>query len=188
MKLSVIGDSMNGRTFGELLASERMDYFYMMHLSYNGRDRERLWTYALRERIIGLDLPDIVTRDWVTLSEPDRERAGEHWIRQFDLFCKSTRPCIQMHEGDYVMILNGTYSLLGIARIAEPRHHYDQNLSDDENNPDPFFDHFRIVDWIKKYPYDGYHLPEKLTFDGTLERVTPRTRSPRWRVLTNIDP
>lgn len=178
---------MNGKTFGELLASEHKDYFYMMHLSYRGKERERLWTYALEKKMIGLDLPDIVTRDWVTLSESERERAGSHWINQFDLFCMSERACTQMHEGDYVIILNGTYSILGIAKITEPRHQYCRNLSD-KNNPDHFFDHIRMVTWMKKYPYDGCPLPEKLTFDGTLERVTPRTRSHRWIVLTMIDP
>lgn len=92
-----------------------------------------------------------------------------------------------MHGGDYVIILNGTYSILGIAKITEPRHQFDRNLSN-ENNPSRFFDHIRKVTWIKKYPYDGCPLPQKLTFDGTLERVTPRTHSPRWKVLTNIDP
>jgi len=155
-----------------------------MHLSYglNKKERERLWKYATEKNMIGLDLPDIVTRDWVTLSESEREMAGPHWIRQFDRFCN------EMHKGDFVVILNGIYSLLGIAKITEPTHHFDPYLSSKEN-PNPFFDHIREnVEWIKKYPWDGCTLPQPLTFDGTLDRATSRSRSPRWRVLTMIDP
>jgi len=93
-----------------------------------------------------------------------------------------------MHAGDYVVILNGTKSVLGIAKITEPRHRYDPNLSS-YKNPDRFFDHIREnVKWIKKYPYDGCPLPQPLTFDNTIEIVTPRTRSLRWKILTTIDP
>ena len=174
---------MSGRTFGELLASEHRDRFYIMHLSY-GMDlveRERLWEFATDRNMIGLDLPNIVRRNWTTLSRAERERAGSHWIRQFDLFCQ------EMDEGDYVVILNGTYAVLGIARITEPVHHYRPELSDD-SNPEIFFDHVREnVEWVRDYPWEGHILPERLTFDGTLERVTPRTQSPRWRVLTILD-
>ena len=175
---------MNGKTFGELLASEHKDHFYLMHLSYglDKKERERLWKYATEGNMIGLDLPDIVKRDWVTLSESERERAGSHWINQFDLFCS------EMNVGDYVVILNGTYSVLGIAKITEPKHHFRPNLSNN-TNPCRFFDHVREnVKWVRQYPWDGYVLPERLTFDGTLDRVTPRTRSHRWIVLTMIDP
>ena len=85
---------MNGKTFGELLASDDKDYFYMMHLSDRGKEkRERLWTYDLQEKMSGLDITDIVKRDWVTLSESEREMAGNHWIHQFDLFCKICGSC-----------------------------------------------------------------------------------------------
>jgi len=174
----------NGRTFGELLASEHKDHFYMMHLSY-GKDktqRKRLWEYAINNRTIGLDW-DTVRRNWITLSEIERQETSWFWNRQFDLFCR------EMHVGDYVVILNGIFSVLGIARITEPRHWFRPNLRSYSTNPCRFFDHVREnVEWIRQYPWDGQALPESLTFDGTLERVTPRSRSPRWRVLTMIDP
>ena len=176
---------MNGRTFGELLASENRDHFYLMHLSY-GRymdQRRRLWELATSDNVIGLDCRS-VRRNWATLSEPERQETSQFWARQFELFCT------EMHVGDCVVILNGTYSVLGIARITEPRHRYRPELSSRNlENPSRFFDHVREnVDWVRQYPWEGNILPEPLTFDGTLERVTPRTHSPRWRVLTMIDP
>jgi hypothetical protein len=178
-----LGEILDGKTFGKLLLSEKKDHFYIMHLSY-GRDktqRKRLWEYAVDKNIIGLDLPDEVRNDWLLLSELERQRTRQNWIRQFDLFCR------EMYVGDYVIVLNGTYSILGIAKVNEPRHQYDRHLSN-RNNPNRFFDHVRKVTWIKKYPYEGQTLPQKLTFDNTIERVTPRTHSPRWKVLTAIDP
>jgi hypothetical protein len=175
---------MEGRTFGELLSSEHKDYFYIMHLSYGSdkTQRERLWKCATDKNMIGLDWYE-VTRDWVTLSESEQQALSHRgWIRQFNLFCG-------MHIGDYVVILNGTFSLLGIARITESRHWFRPNLSSNSENPDRFFDHVREhVAWIKKYPYDGCPLTQQLTFDNTIDIVRSRTRSPRWKVLTAIDP
>jgi hypothetical protein len=174
---------MKNRTLGDLLSSENKDYFYIMHLSYgmNKSQRKRLWKYATDNNMIGLDLPDIVDQDWANLSDSERQATPPNWIRQFDLFCR------EMRVGDYVVILNGTRSVLGIVKITEPRHRYNPDLSGDINNG--FFDHIREnVEWIKKYQYDGYPLPQPLTFDNTIERVTPRTRSLRWKILTAIDP
>jgi len=171
------------RTLGDLLSSENKDHFYIMHLSYgmNKSERKRLWKYATDNNMIGLDLPYIVKKDWTTLSDSERQATPQNWIRQFDLFCR------EMHVGDYVVILNGTRSVLGIAKITEPRHRYNPDLSGNKNND--FFDHIREnVKWIKKYQYDGCSLPQPLTFDNTIERVTPRTRSLRWKILTAIDP
>jgi hypothetical protein len=174
----------NGRTFGELLASEHKDHFYMMHLSYGSdkTQRKRLWEYAIHNNTIGLDW-ETVRRDWDTLSESERQGTSWFWTRQFNLFCK------EMRVSDYVVILNGIHSVLGIAKITETKHHFRPELSSYSTNPFRFFDHVReYVTWIKQYPWDGYALSEPLTFDGTLDRVTPRSRSPRWRVLTMIDP
>jgi hypothetical protein len=153
-----------------------------MHLSYgpNKEQRKRLWEYATKNNMIGLDIPDIVTRNWASLSPREQESAGRHWKRQFNLFCGD------MHTGDYVVILNGIFFLLGIGKITEPYHQFDRSLSD-PNNPDRFFDHFRKnIRWIKKQSWEGCPLPQPLVFDGTLDRVTPKTRSPRWKVLTAI--
>ena len=179
-----MGESVNGRTFGELLASEHRDHFYLMHLSYgtDKNERRRLWEYATTHNIIGLDW-ETVRRDWVTLSDTERQETSWFWTRQFDLFCR------EMHVGDYVVILNGIYSVLGIAEITEPRHRFRPELSSYDTNPNSFFDHVREnINWISQHPWDGFPLPEPLTFDGTLDRVTPHSRSPRWRVLTAIDP
>jgi hypothetical protein len=173
---------LSNKTFGEILASENKDYFYLMHLSY-GRDldqRKRLWEIALSKNMIGLDLPEEVKRNWVNLSVEEQESVGTHWKWQFNRFCND------MHVGDYVVILNGTHSILGIAKVTEPRHLHDRKLSD-RKNPNRFFDHYRQnIYWLLKHQWDGYPLPEKLTFDGTLDKVTPKTRSPRWKVLTAI--
>jgi hypothetical protein len=173
---------MSNSTFGDLLVSENKNHFYIMHLSYGPdlKERERLWRFALKRNIIGLDLPKIVTKDWINVSQSIRKKAGSHWEKQFDLFCN------EMHEGDYAVILNGTYAVLGIAKITQPKHRYYSRFSN-PSNPATFFDHIREgIDWVKTYPWDGLALSEKLTFDGTLDRVTQKTRSPRWRVLTSI--
>ena len=43
----MVGEIVEGRTFGELLSSEHKDYFYIMHLSYGGDkiQRERPWKF-----------------------------------------------------------------------------------------------------------------------------------------------
>ena len=176
----MIGEIVEGRTFGELLSSEHKDYFYIMHLSYGSdkTQRERPWKYALDkdENMIGLDWCE-VTRDWFTLSESEQQALVRDWTRQSNLFCG-------IKVGDYVAILNGTFSLLGIAKVTESRNEYDQNLSSDGENPD----HLRKVKWIKRYQYDGCMISQRLTFSNTLTKVTPQTRSPGWKVLTAIDP
>ena len=177
---------MNGRTFGELLASEHKDHFYMMHLSYGSdkTQRKRLWKYAIANNTIGLDWHTIKRKWEAPLSKEELENTSQFWIRQFKRFCE------EMHVGDYVVILNGTYSVLGIAKITEPNYEYDSNISSyNEANPARFFDHFRDkIEWVKQFLWDGCVLSEQLTFDGTLDRVTPRTHSHRWRILTMIDP
>lgn|GEM_PF-1862995 len=174
----MIGEIVEGRTFGELLSSEHKDYFYIMHLSYGSdkTQRERPWKYALDkdENMIGLDWCE-VTRDWFTLSESEQQALVRDWTRQSNLFCG-------IKVGDYVAILNGTFSLLGIAKVTESRNEYDQNLSNDSEDPDNFF-----VKWIKKYQYDGCILSQRLTLRNTLSKVTPKTRSPGWKALTAID-
>lgn len=166
--------------FGDLLRSERKDYFYIMHLSYgtNKAERERLWNYAIDKKMIGLDLPDIVRKAWTTLSEPEKQAVSKRWKRQFDLFC------VKMKTGDYVVVLDGWFSLLGIAQITKPEYKYDKKLSGKEGTG--FFDHVREdVIWKLKYKYDGLRLdPPIKGFDNTLSPVTPR--SPRWEILTRI--
>jgi hypothetical protein len=179
----VIGEIVEGRTFGELLSSEHKDYFYIMHLSYGSdkTQRERPWKYDINkdENMIGLDWCE-VTRDWFTLSESEQQALVRDWTRDYNLFCG-------IKVDDYVAILNGTFSLHGIAKVTGATHEYDQNLESDDENPNCFFDHIRKVKWIKRYQYDGCILSQRLTLRNTLAKVTPRTRSPGWKVLTTID-
>lgn len=178
----MVGEFVEGRTFGELLSSEHKDYFYIMHLSYGGdkTQSERPWKFDINkdENMIGLDWCE-VTRDWFTLSESEQQALVRFWTRDYDLFCG-------IKVGDYVAILNGTFSLHGIAKVTGSRHEYYKKFSSDGENHDRVFDHVRMVEWIKKYPYDGYILSQRLTLRNTIAKVTPKTRSPGWKVLTAI--
>jgi hypothetical protein len=177
-------ESLKKRKFGDLLAAEGKDHFYVMHLSYS-RDKthkKRLWEYASEKNRIGLNC-DTVTENWATLSESERKKkTSPRWKAQFNYFCE------KIGVGDYVVILNGTYAILGIAKITEPKHRFARRLkSNNESNPNRFFDHVREnVQWKKECPWPGLPLTKRLTFDGTLDRVTPKSRSPRWKVLTRI--
>jgi hypothetical protein len=160
-----------------LLSEKEKEYFYIMHLSYNGRERERLWNHAKEKNLIGLDYPDVVTDDWIKVREAAKGSLPKIWVRQFDIFCK------EMRVGDIVLVLNGWDSLLGIAEITGRRHRYDKKLSDKGT----FFDHVREVQWIRKYEYtDRLTLPQPIKgFNNTLFKVKPYTR--RWLILMNLN-
>lgn len=162
--------------FKALLSEKGKDYFYIMHLSYNGRERERLWNYARENNLIGLDVPSIVTDNWIKVRESAKKSLPNIWVRQFDIFCN------EMKVGDIVVTLNGWGSLLGVAKITESHHRYDKELSDKEI----FFDHVRQVQWIKRREYANRLLiPEPIKgFNNTLSKVMPHTR--RWSILTNL--
>jgi len=167
--------------FEDLLLSEKKNYFYIMHLSYGGdkKEQERLWNYATSHNLIGLDQPKIVKTDWTTLSEPEKKATSRTWIRQFNDFCSN------MKTGDYVVILNGWTHLLGIARIAEPRHKFDRRLTGKEEKG--FFDHIRKVDWKLRYEYSK-RLPllqYVKGFNNTLSKVSPD--SSWWNILTKVE-
>jgi len=159
--------------FGALLSREGKDYFYIMHLSYDGEDRERLWDYAQDNNIVGLSHRD-VNDNWAKTREKAKDMIGKGWVRQFDTFCG-------MQKGDIVMVFNGMDSVLGVAKTTESRHEYDRDLGE------VFFDHIRHVEWKRKYEYaKRKNLPELLKgFSHTLSKVTPS--SPRWRMLTDLD-
>lgn len=166
--------------FGELLKSKKKERFFLMHLSYgyNLKERERLWNTAVRENLIGLDLPDKVKTDWNNLTETEKKVAGRFWVRQFNLFCN------EMAVGDYVVVVNGQLYLLGIATISERKYRFDRRLSGTEKNG--FFDHIRKVNWIVKHDYHGVPLSHQLKgFNGTLLEVTPRSRY--WASLTGMN-
>lgn len=164
---------------GELFQSKNKNYFYLMHLSYGYdlEERERLWNYAVKENLIGLDLPDKVKEDWNTLTEKKQKVAERVWIQQFNIFCND------MSIGDYVVVPNGQLYLLGIGTISEKKYWFDKNLSGIEENG--FFDHLRKVKWITTHDYKGVLLPEQLSgFDRTLLKVTSQSRY--WEILTGI--
>ena len=153
-----------------------------MHLSYgiDKNQRKRLWKYALKKHVIGLDYKK-VTENWATLSKSKRNKINRFWKGQFNNFCE------KMDKGDYVVIRNGISSILGIAKITEPRHLYVSSLSShNELNPKPFLDHIRKIEWRREYPWSGQPLSQHLIFDGTLNRVSPNSPSQRWNVLTKI--
>jgi len=162
----------------DLLFTRKKDYFYIMHLSYNGDERERLWNYAREHNLIGLDLPDDVTDDWIKVREKVKRSIPNIWVRQFDMFCN------EMTVGDIVLTFNGWDSLLGIAEIAECNHQYDRSLSGKELTG--FFDHIRRVRWIREYEYTN-RLPLSQPIEGfnnTLSKVKSNSR--RWSYLTGL--
>lgn len=163
----------------DLLSEKEKDYFYIMHLSYNGRERKRLWNYAKENNLIGLDYPDVVTDDWNKIREAVKGSLPPIWVKQFDMFCN------EMKVGDIVLVLSGWDSLLGIAEIIEYRYQYDKNLS--QGIVEPFFDHVRQVQWIIKYEYaNRLSIPQPIKgFNNTLSRVESHTH--RWLILKNLN-
>lgn len=111
----------------DLLSEKDLNYFYIMHLSYEGDKREELWNYARENKCIGLDYPSLVKDDWNKISNDKKEEWLEDgslshtWRNQFDRFCN------KMKKGDIVLVLSGCDSLLGIAEI-EDRYRYVENL------------------------------------------------------------
>jgi len=163
------------------LAENLKNYFYIMHLSYNGRERERLWKYAKEEELIGLDHPGKVYDDWKELrSEIIRDkRLPPIWIKQFDTIC------YQMKKGDIVVILEGWHSWLGIAEVTDDCHNYRPDINN-KNNPRGFFDHIRNVRWRVAHEYGKQPgLPNHVIgFNNTLYRVEKGTN--RWKLLATI--
>ena len=162
----------------DLLSRKNKDYFYIMHLSYQGRERERLWNYAKENNLIGLDYSRLVKDDWNRIRKPI-QGLPRIWVRQFEIFCNA------MKKGDIVLILSGQDSLLGIAEIIESRYQYDRNLS--EGIVESFFDHIRQVRWLREYEYaNRLTIPQSIKgFNNTLCRVEPPTR--RWSILKNLN-
>lgn len=156
-----------------LLSSKGLNYFYIMHLSYNGYRREELWNFAVDKNIIGLD-HRYVKGNWTDVRSKLMGKLTKPWIRQFDILCH------EMDERDIVLIINGWDSLLGVVEIVDSEHEYDPKLKG------VFFDHIRNVKWIMKYDYDSRKiLPYLLEgFNNTLSCVTPNSR--RWKILTNL--
>jgi hypothetical protein len=163
--------------FGKLLLNNNRDHFFIMHLSYNGKNKTKLWNYAVKNNLIGLDVPGIVIDDWSVIRERVMNELGTGWTRQFDYFCDG------IGKGDFIIIFDGMSSILGVAKTKTANHRFDRTLSQRK----VFFDHIRDVEWVRKNEFDR---PIKLGkplygFSNTLTPV-PRN-SPRWPILTEID-
>jgi len=167
--------------FETLMRQKGKDYCYIMHLSYDGRERERLWEYARKNKLIGLDQPSIVTDDWPKVrSNVVREKLlGPIWIKQYDTICG-------MKRGDIVVVLEGWHSWLGIAEVQDDEHRYLQGLNVLNNPTTGFFDHVRSVKWEAEYKYGNHdRLPEPIkSFTNTLFKVRKGTK--RWELLAGI--
>jgi hypothetical protein len=161
-------------TLGNLLSELHMDHFYIMHLSYEGKEKERLWKYARKNSLIGLS-NSLVTNHWLKVENQVRSRLQRVWIHQFDLFCKD------MELGDIVLVLNGCTRLLGVAQTRENDARFSSRFSNS------FFDHVRYIDWIITYDFDKADLlPHRLDgFSNTLCRVDKDKRY--WKELTSVN-
>jgi len=160
-----------------LLSKRGKEYFYIMHLSYEGSEREELWNYGKKNNVIGLS-KSIVNNDWVKVGGSVKNSLSNTWIRQFDTFCN------EMNAGDVVLVLKGWDSLLGVAEIKERRHKYSKKL---KGRKGPFFDHIRDVTWIKEHEFDARRrLPKPVKgFNNTLSKVTPNSKW--WPILVGLD-
>jgi len=149
----------------EFLSKLNKDHFYIMHLSYAGAEKERLWTYGKENELIGLD-HNLVKDYWPKIKDRVGNQLDPVWVNQFNLFCED------MQIGDIVLVLDGCEYLLGIAEIRENVAKYKKNLFG------VFFDHVRLVDWILAYDFQkSIPLPHPLDrFTNTLRRVDMHKR------------
>lgn len=163
----------SGVALRTLLAKLDRDHFYIMHLSYEGEEKERLWKYARKNSLIGLS-NSLVTGYWLDVEDQARSRLDGVWIHQFDLFCKD------MELGDIVLILDGCTRFLGVAQTKENDARCSSRFSK------TFFDHIRYVNWIAAYDFDrAFLLPHPLDkFSNTLCRVDKGKRF--WKELASI--
>jgi len=156
----------------DLLDDRNLEYFYIMHLSYNGYYRKEMWDYANKFELIGLDHKN-VKGNWVDIPVHIKESVSSLWFNQFELFCN-------MNKGDIVLIFNGWDSLLGVGETTTHKHNFNIKLTD------VFFNHIRKINWIKKYEYAKRKLLiQPITFLNTLSLVTPYSK--RWSSLINED-
>jgi len=152
----------------DLLNKKNLDYFYIMHLSYEGRERRRLWNHAKKDNIIGLQHIKI-NEDWEEATSDTKNSLSNLWRSQFNYFC-------DMERGDIVVVMNGYDSILGVAKLTIDHHNFTPELWD------VFFDHNRPVEWIKEYEYDNRKpLKNPITFRNTLALIDETSK--RWNSL-----
>jgi len=158
-------------TIRELLRKIGKEYFYLMHLSWEGRDRERLWNFAVKKRVIGLDLysPVNVNRRWDQFPERQKKEVGRKWRTQFELFAK-------MQNDDCVLVFSGKTHLLGIGLAKDP-YLFKPKFS-------AFFRHIRNVNWLLKYDWqDRIYFPLR-AFSNTISYVDESSRY--WQIVDRM--
>ena len=154
----------------DLLKQENKDYFYIMHMSWEGRYREERWKYARKYNIIGLQ-HNKIEKNWVIANSNIKKSISKIWQRQFDYFCN-------MKAGDIVVIMCGFFSILGVAQIGQKKVQYKRKLTP------TFFDHVREVEWVKKYKFDMRRpLKKPIRFTNTLALIDETSK--RWKSLRN---
>jgi hypothetical protein len=154
----------------DLLSKIGRDYFYLMHLAYDSREREHLWEYALSKKLIGLDNyePNINKR-WSEVPERVKVKLSSGWNgwrRQFELFCE------EMIVGDCVLVTEGETHLLGVGVVDGPCS-FKKELSDE------FFRHVCPVTWLQTYKRSiPFHVDN---FSNTICRIDSSSR--RWYLM-----
>lgn len=155
-----------------LLNQKNLGHFYIMHLSYDGRERKRLWDYACNKKIIGLS-HGAVNVNWTKAPPSMKKTVSNSWKSQFNYF-------IEMEKGDIVVVMNGWSSILGIAEILKDKHCFDYNLFG------VFFDHYRDVEWIQSYEYvNRKELKNPIIFRNSLAFIDEDSK--RWNTLIMED-
>jgi hypothetical protein len=163
-----------------LLNQKGKNYFYIMHLSYGGAEREPLWKCAIEHNIIGLHHRKVWEYDWIKAPEWVKNRISKFWQNQLDIFSK------EIENNDTVIILSGWDSILGIAENIGP-YKYQKELTSSEQVYGDFFCYTREVQWRKNYDYNKrYKLISPLNgFNNTISKVKKGDK--RWTKLVNLD-
>ena len=176
----IVGNGKGIGTLGDLLHELEKDYFFMMHLSYKGKEKERLWNFAIQNELIGLQRKS-VNDDWAKIRDHIIDKIDGVWIYQFDRFCRcGPRKEEGMDIGDIVIILDGQRFLLGIAQIIG-EHKFCGKLKH------IFFDHVRPVLWKYELNYeDRLPINQLESFSKTLKRIEQDKNYNEWKILTSV--
>jgi len=160
-----------------LLDKKEKEYFYIMHLSYDGGCKEPLWECAKENNVIGLNHCRIIEHDWRTERELVKNCISKVWARQLDMFC-------ELKKDDIVVVLDGWYYILGIAE-KPGECNYNKNLSNCEDYNGGFFGYTREVEWAESYEWGKRcRLSNPVRgFNNTLNIVNKDTKW--WTSLTN---
>lgn len=163
-----------------LLSQKGKNHIYIMHLSYDGAEREPLWNYAREHNIIGISHREVWDYDWTKAPESVKNRISKFWQNQLNIFTKD------IDNNDIVVILNGWDSILGIAENIGP-YKYKKELARFKPGYDDFFCYTRDVQWRIEYDYNHrYELISPLYgFNNAISKVEKSDK--RWTKLANLD-